>query len=133
MYVLCSGVGEFDIKHGMIPAKEVSEHGTSGMRGNGTQGAPLSQVGQMGQVGQVGPMGQVGEVGQGHADSDECPYLLLDVRDADEYDKCHILTGASLLPSPPPLHPTHSLTLLPLHSLLLNYRDAMHDIFDIFS
>lgn len=23
----------------------------------------------------------------------DCPYLLLDVRDRDQYDRCHIITG----------------------------------------
>ena len=25
--------------------------------------------------------------------NDECPYLLLDVRDRDEFDQCHIISG----------------------------------------
>jgi len=25
--------------------------------------------------------------------TDLCPYLLLDIRDRDEYDQCHILSG----------------------------------------
>ena len=27
--------------------------------------------------------------------NDECPYLLLDVRDRDEFDQCHIISGKS--------------------------------------
>jgi len=24
---------------------------------------------------------------------DSCPYLILDIRDRDEYDTCHLITG----------------------------------------
>jgi len=24
---------------------------------------------------------------------DSCPYLILDIRDRDEYDACHLITG----------------------------------------
>lgn len=30
------------------------------------------------------------------------PYLILDVREEDEYDECHIMEGAPLSPPPPP-------------------------------
>ncbi len=26
-----------------------------------------------------------------------CPYLLLDVRETDEYDKCHLITGRLII------------------------------------
>lgn len=29
--------------------------------------------------------------------NDVCPYLLLDVRDKDEYSQCHIISGESTL------------------------------------
>lgn len=28
-----------------------------------------------------------------------CPYLLLDVRDKDDYDKCHIISGKMIVES----------------------------------
>ena len=28
--------------------------------------------------------------------NDECPYLLLDVRDRDEFDQCHIISGCEI-------------------------------------
>ena len=31
----------------------------------------------------------------------ECPYLLLDVRDQAEYDECHIITGTYPVPQQP--------------------------------
>ena len=30
---------------------------------------------------------------------DSCPYLVLDIRDRDEYDACHIISGKFFLQS----------------------------------
>jgi len=35
-------------------------------------------------------------------DMSTCPYLLLDIRDKDEYDQCHIIPGMFFILSAPP-------------------------------